>query len=63
VATLSPKQPVIESERQLAGKAADDEVIGVQRRPEYLLVIDAILTLPTTTIEAKYLCPVLDCRD
>jgi hypothetical protein len=52
------EQPVIDSERQLSGKVVDAEVQGVLERsddmtPEQLLLIDAILTLPETSLEKE----------
>ena len=49
------EQPVIDSERQLSGKVVDDEVRGALERsdnmtPEHLRLIDAIMTLPETSI-------------
>ncbi|PQE05390.1 C2H2 finger domain-containing protein [Rutstroemia sp. NJR-2017a BBW] len=53
------EQPVIESERQLLGKVVDEDTRGALERsgqmtPEQLLLIDAILTLPETTLEREY---------
>jgi hypothetical protein len=50
------EQPVIDSERQLAGLVVDEDTRGALERsdqmtPEHLLLIDAILTLPETSIE------------
>lgn len=52
------EQPVIDSERQLAGLVVDEDTRGALERseqmtPEYLL-IDAILTLPETSLENEY---------
>lgn len=52
------EQPVIDSERQLSGKVVDAEVRVVLERsdvmtPEQLLLIDAILTLPETSLEKE----------
>lgn len=53
------EQPVIDSERQLAGKIVDEEVIGALERTGYIslqhmTLIDTVLTTPGTTIEKKY---------
>ena len=50
------EQPVIDSERQLSGKVVDEETRDALERsdqltPEHLLLIDAILTLPETSLE------------
>lgn len=50
------EQPVIDSERQLAGLVVDEDTRGALERseqmtPEHLHLIDAILTLPETSIE------------
>ncbi|TKA75461.1 hypothetical protein B0A49_09465 [Cryomyces minteri] len=50
------EQPVIDSERQLSGKIVNEDTRGALERsdqttPEQLLLIDAILTLPETTLE------------
>jgi hypothetical protein len=52
------EQPVIDSERQLSGKVVDEEVLGALERsdyitPEQLNLIDAVLTLPETSIEKE----------
>ncbi|KAG5293363.1 hypothetical protein I7I50_03747 [Histoplasma capsulatum G186AR] len=52
-------QPVIDSERQLSGKMVDEEVIDVLQRsgymtPQHLILIDTVLTIPATTVEAEY---------
>jgi hypothetical protein len=52
------EQPVIDSERQLSGKVVDEDTRGALERsdqvtPEQLLLIDAILTLPETTLEKE----------
>jgi hypothetical protein len=52
------EQPVIDSERQLSGKVVDEETQSALERsdqmtPEQLLLIDAILTLPETTMEKE----------
>lgn len=51
------EQPVINSERQLAGKVVDEEVIGALQwngymTPQHMMLIDTILTIPETTVEA-----------
>ncbi|KAL4761146.1 uncharacterized protein BDW70DRAFT_150295 [Aspergillus foveolatus] len=53
------EQPLIDLERQLAGKLVDTKVMGSLERkgfmpPQQMLMIDAILTLPGTTLEAEY---------
>jgi Protein of unknown function (DUF3435) len=53
------EQPVIDSERQLSGRVVDEEVIGALKRmgymtPQYMIVLDAILTMPGATIEEEY---------
>jgi hypothetical protein len=53
------EQPVIDSERQLAGKMVDEEVIGALQRTGYMIsqhmiLIDTVLTMPSATIEAEY---------
>jgi len=52
------EQPVIDSERQLSGKVVDEDTRGALERsdqmtPEQLLLIDAILTLPETSLERE----------
>ncbi|ELR05320.1 hypothetical protein GMDG_07303, partial [Pseudogymnoascus destructans 20631-21] len=52
------EQPVINSERQLSGKVVDEDVRGALERlddmtPEQLLLIDAVLTLPETSLEKE----------
>ena len=51
------EQPVIDSERQLSGKVVDEDVRGALERshmtPEQLLLIDAVLTLPETSLESE----------
>jgi hypothetical protein len=52
------EQPVIDSERQLSGKVVDEEVRGALERsdnmtPEHLRLIDAIMTLPETTLDME----------
>jgi hypothetical protein len=49
---------VINSEQQLSGKVIDEEVRSVLKRskditPEHLILIDAIITLPETSIEKE----------
>ncbi len=49
---------MIDSERQLSGKVVDEEMQSVLERsdymtPEYLLLIDAVLTLPETSLEKE----------
>jgi hypothetical protein len=51
-------QPVIDSERQLSGKVVDEDVRGALERsenmtPEHLLLIDAIMTLPETSLDKE----------
>jgi hypothetical protein len=53
------EQQVIDSERQLAGKVVDEEVIGALRQtgcmtPQHIMLIDTVLTMPGATVEAKY---------
>lgn len=57
------EQPVIDSERQLAGKVVDEEVIGALQQtgymtPQHMMLIDTILTMPGATIEAEYSRPI-----
>ncbi|KAF4634344.1 hypothetical protein G7Y89_g3764 [Cudoniella acicularis] len=52
------EQLVIDSERQLSGKVVDEDMRGVLERsdqitPEQPLLIDAILTLPKTSLEKE----------
>jgi hypothetical protein len=52
------EQPVIDSERQLSGKAVDEEVRSLLEQLEnmtleHLLLIDTIMTLPETTPEEE----------
>ncbi|KFY96073.1 hypothetical protein V498_02927 [Pseudogymnoascus sp. VKM F-4517 (FW-2822)] len=52
------EQPVIDSERQLSGKMVDEDVRGALERsdhmtPEQLLLVDAVLTLPETSLERE----------
>jgi len=49
---------VIDSERQLSGKVVDEDTREALERsdqmtPEQLLLIDAILTLPKTSLEKE----------
>lgn len=49
------EQPVIDSERQLAGKMVDEEAMGALEQTRYMtlqhmMLIDTILTMPGTTI-------------
>jgi hypothetical protein len=53
------EQPVIDLERQLQGKLVDTKVRGALENagpssPEFMRVIDTILTMPGATIEAEY---------
>ena len=53
------EQPVIDLERQLARKLVDAKVMGALERkgfmpPQQMLMIDTILSLPGTTLEAEY---------
>ena len=53
------EQPVIDLERQLAGKLVDTKVMDTLEHkgfipPQHLMVIDAMLTMPGTTLEAEY---------
>jgi hypothetical protein len=53
------KQPVIDNERQLSGKVIDKNVQNALERsdymtPEHLLLMDAILTLPETSLEKEH---------
>ncbi|KAH8587036.1 hypothetical protein B0O99DRAFT_699067 [Bisporella sp. PMI_857] len=59
VERFKKEQPVIDSERQLAGKVVDEDTRDAlaqsdQVTPEHLLLIDAILTLPETSLENEY---------
>jgi DNA gyrase/topoisomerase IV subunit B len=52
------EQPVIDSKRQLSGKVVDKDVRGALEQTEnmsreHLCFIDAIMTLPGTTLENK----------
>jgi hypothetical protein len=53
------EQPVIDSERQLAGKVVDEEVMGALERtgymtPQHMTLIDTLLTMPGSTVEKEY---------
>ena len=53
------EQPVIDLERQLEGLMVDTKVMGALEHtgfvtPEFMLVIDTMLTMPGTTVEAEY---------
>lgn len=53
------EQPVIDSERQLAGKVVDEKVLGALQQtgymtPQHMILIDTILTIPGTMVEAEY---------
>lgn len=53
------EQPVIDLERQLAGKLVDRKVIGALEHTssmpsEFVMVIDTMLTVPGATVEAEY---------
>lgn len=53
------EQPVIDLERQLAGKLVDTKVMDTLEHtgfmpPQHLKVIDAVLTIPGATLEAEY---------
>lgn len=53
------EQPVIDSERQLAGKLLDEEVKGALERtgymtPQHMILMDTILTVPGSTVEKEY---------
>ena len=52
------EQPVIDSERQLAGKLVDEEVMGALERtgymtPQHMILIDTVLTMPGSTVEKE----------
>jgi hypothetical protein len=52
------EQPVIDSERQLPGKVVDEDVRGAlegsqNMTAEQLLLIDAIMTLPETSLDKE----------
>jgi hypothetical protein len=53
------EQPVIDCERQLAGKFLDDEVKGALERtgymtPQHMILLDNILSMPGATVEKEY---------
>jgi hypothetical protein len=53
------EQPVIDCERQLAGKFLDDEVKGALEQtgymtPQHMILIDNVLSIPGSTIEKEY---------
>ncbi|KAB8069060.1 hypothetical protein BDV29DRAFT_183512 [Aspergillus leporis] len=53
------EQPVIDTERQLAGKVVDEEVMGALERtgymtPQHMILIDTVLTMPGSTVEKEY---------
>lgn len=53
------EQPVIDSERQLAGKVVDEEVMGALERtgymtPQHMILIDTVLTMPGSTVKKEY---------
>jgi hypothetical protein len=53
------KQPMIDLERQLEGLIVDTKVMGALEHtrfvtPEFMLVIDTMLTMPGATVEAEY---------
>ncbi|KAH1593775.1 hypothetical protein KXX44_007968, partial [Aspergillus fumigatus] len=53
------EQPVIDLERQLAGKLVDTKVMGALEHkgsmsPQHLKVVDTTLTMPGATLEAEY---------
>ncbi|EDN04835.1 conserved hypothetical protein [Histoplasma mississippiense (nom. inval.)] len=53
------EQPVIDVERQLAGKLVDTKVMETLEHksfmpPEHLIMVDAILSMPGATVEAEY---------
>ncbi|OJD26938.1 hypothetical protein ACJ73_01660 [Blastomyces percursus] len=53
------EQPVIDVERQLAGKLVDTKVMETLEHksfmsPEHLIMVDAVLSMPGATIEAEY---------
>lgn len=60
ITTYNREQPVRDSARQLSGKGAVEDVLGAlerpeNRTPEHLLLIDAIMTLPATSLEEEIL--------
>jgi hypothetical protein len=53
------EQPVIDLERQLAGKLVDTKVMGALKHKgsmssQHLMVVDTTLTMPGATLEAEY---------
>ncbi|KAH1309370.1 hypothetical protein KXW65_007258, partial [Aspergillus fumigatus] len=53
------EQPVIDLERQLAGKLVDTKVMGALEHKgsmssQHLMVVDTTLTMPGATLEAEY---------
>ncbi|KAL2802972.1 hypothetical protein BJX63DRAFT_90216 [Aspergillus granulosus] len=53
------EQPVIDCERQLAGKFLDEEVKGALERtgymtPQHMILIDNVLSMPGSTTEKEY---------
>jgi len=59
VNSLKKEQPLIDSERQLSRKVVDEDTRDALERsdqitPEHLCLIDAILTLPETSLENEY---------
>ena len=53
------EQRVIDLEQQLQGKLVDKKVMGAIEKaevssPEFMMVIETVLTMPGTTIEAEY---------
>jgi Protein of unknown function (DUF3435) len=58
VAKYNKEQPVRDSAQQLSGKGAVEDVVGAlerpeNRTPEHVLLIDAIMTLPATSLEEE----------
>lgn len=56
------EQPVIDVERQLAGRLVDKEVEALQRTgymtPQHMTLIDTVLTMPGATVEQEYKCQI-----
>ena len=53
------EQPVIDVERQLAGRLVDEEVMEALQRtgymtPQHMTLIDTVLTMPGATVEQEY---------
>ncbi|KAE8399029.1 hypothetical protein BDV37DRAFT_290564 [Aspergillus pseudonomiae] len=53
------EQPVIDVERQLAGKFVAEDVMGALQRtgymtPQHMTLIDAVLTMPGATVKEEY---------